>query len=95
MDKINFKQFCKEWKESMVYRESEIEDFDQFMQEQYVNYKIDDLDFTFDQIYTVKEFCDFFYMDADLDTHNYMIKSKALDSKHVKGLINLANKTKL
>ena len=29
------------------------------------------------------------YLEADLDTHPYMIKSKAFDSKHVQGLINL------
>ncbi len=92
MKKITFEQFQKEWKESMVYRETQFDDFGQFMQDQYVHYKSDELGFTFNQIYNVKEFCDFFYMDADLDTHPYMIKEKALNSKHVKGLIDLANK---
>lgn len=91
MSRINFDQFEKEWKESMVYRESQIDDFDDFMQNQYVHYKSSELGFTFDQIYNVKEFCDFFYMDADLDTHPYMIKELAFNSKHVKGLIDLAN----
>ena len=92
MKKITFKQFEKEWKEAMVYRESQIDGFSRFMQEQYVNYKGKELGFSFDEIYNVKEFCDFFYQDADLDTHPYMIKDKALDSKHIKGLINLAKR---
>ena len=86
---MNFEQFKKEWKEAMVYNPSRIDDLDDFFQEQYVNYKSDELGFSFDDIYNVKEFCDFFYMDADLDTHAYMIKSKAFESKHVKGLIDL------
>lgn len=92
MIRIKFEQFQKEWKEAMVYREHQFDDFDDFMQNQYVHYKSSELEFTFDQIYNVKEFCDFFYMDADLDTHPYMIKDKALNSKHVKGLIDLANR---
>lgn len=95
MKKMTFEQFDKEWKDAMVYRENQFDDFSQFMQEQYVNYKSCELGFSFDEIYNVKEFCDFFYMDADLDTHNYMIKDLALNSKNVKGLIDLANKRNL
>ena len=86
---INFEQFKKEWCNAMVYRPKDYDSFTQFMQDQYVIYKEDELDFRFIDIYTVNEFCEFFYPDADLDTHPYMIKSKAFNSKHVKGLINL------
>ena len=87
---INFEQFKKEWTHYMVYKPSKFDDFEQFTQEQYVIYKDGDLDFTFDDIYTVAEFCEFFYSEADLDTHPYMIKTK-----HVKGLIDLINRNKL
>ena len=91
---INFNQFKSEWCNAMVYRpKSFIETFDQFIQDQFVIYKEDDPDAgCFEKEYNVKEFCDFFYPDADLDTHPYMIKDKALKSKHVKGLIDLINR---
>ncbi|MEE9451069.1 MAG: hypothetical protein V3V72_13550 [Ignavibacteriaceae bacterium] len=90
---INFKDFKKDWCDAMVYKPKDFDSFDQFMQDQYVIYKEDDPDAgCFEEMYNVKEFCEFFYPDADLDTHPYMIKSKAFNSKHVKGLIDLINR---
>ena len=91
---INYLQFKKEWCAYMVYRLHSFDDFEQFMQDQYVIYKDDDMDYKFVDVYTVDEFCEFFYSDADLDSHPYMIKHKALKSKHVKGLIDIINRNK-
>lgn len=94
-DNINFDVFTRQWCEAMVYSPKKFkEGFGQFMQDQYVIYKDEELGFRFIDIYSVKEFCDFFYPDADLDTHPYMIKDKAFKSKHVKGLIDLINRNK-
>ena len=95
MKAINYKQFKKEWFDAMVYRPHLFDDLEQFMQDQYVIYKEDDpKSGCFQEMYDVDEFCEFFYLDADLDTHPYMIKRKALESKHVKGLIDLINRNK-
>ncbi len=89
-DNINFDIFRKEWCDAMVYTPKKFkEGFDQFLQDQYVIYKDNELGYRFIDVYSVKEFCEFFYLESDLDTHPYMIKSKAFDSKHVQGLIDL------
>lgn len=90
---MNFEQFKKEWKDAMVYIPAKFDSFEDFMHDQYVIYKEKDNEARcFYEIYTVKQWCDFFYMDWDLDTHQAMIKSKAIRSRHVKGLLDIINR---
>ena len=96
---MNYEQFKKEWKYAMVYNPSKFtqtrdgEDFDSCVQEAYITYKGgDEMSPSYIEHYTVKEFCEDFYQDADLDTHPYMVKSKAIKTKHANGLISMAIK---
>ena len=40
---------------------------------------------------SVKQWCEFFYVDCDLDQHPYMLKEKALKTKHGNSLKEMAN----
>ena len=85
---MNFNQFVREWKESMVYNPDSF-DFEETLNELYIEYK-----------YTVKkyagmgvkEWCEDWFAECDLDTHPYMLKAKALKTRHGNGLRELANK---
>lgn len=83
---MDFLQFIKEWKDAMVYNPSEF-DFDEAMHEYYAEYQMN----YYDKGQSVAEFCDFFFAEFDLDTHPYMIKSKAINTKHGNRLKKIAN----
>lgn len=85
---MNYAQFKKEWKDNMAYRPSEIDDLEQLLNDYYTEYKSDPM---FSKM-TVKEWCEFYFAEFDLDTHPYMIKMKAISSKHADGLRDLINK---
>jgi len=80
---MDFKQFKTEWADAMVYRPAEF-DYEETMHELYIEYK--DAMNSYGKGMSVKQWCEFFHIDCDLDQHPYMLKSKALDSKHGNGL---------
>ena len=85
---MNYEQFKKEWKDAMVYAPSKF-DVEQTLNDFYTEYKIS---FSgYGKGMTVKQWCDFFFPDNDLDTHPYMLKNKALKTKHGNGLKKMAN----
>lgn len=86
---MNFNQFKKEWAGVMVYRPSEF-DYENEMHDLYVEYK-ESLN-GYGRNMSVREWCNFFHQDCDLDEHPYMLKEKALKTHHGNGLKTLANR---
>lgn len=82
---MDFNQFKKEWCEAMVYKPSEF-DYENTMHELYVEYK------HFNEGMPIRQWCEFFHAECDLDTHPYMLKHKALGTNHGNGLKQMANK---
>ena len=87
---MDFNQFCKEWKDCMVYKISSDFDLIESLNEWYIEFK--NCNSKLLKPYSVKEWCEFWFEDVDLDSHYYMLKNKALNSKHSNGLIEMANK---
>jgi hypothetical protein len=85
---MNYKQFRQEWKDSMVYKPAEF-DVEQTINDYYTEYK-EALEHYCNGM-SVKEWCEFFFADIDLDTHPYMLKEKALKTKHGNSLREMAN----
>lgn len=88
MKNMNFEQFKREWKEMMVYTTIDF-DFNNAIQDLYVEYSTS-LN-TYGKGMSVREWCEFFHADCDLDEYPYMIKTKALKTHHANGLKELAN----
>lgn len=86
---MDFQQFKKEWAETMVYKPKEF-DFENTMHELYIEFK-DGL-LTCGKGFSVKQWCEFFHADCDLDQHYYMLKDKALQTHHGNGLKEMANR---
>ena len=87
---LNYEQFKKEWKDVMVYKPSDF-DFEQTLNDYYTEYKTSS---DYAKGFTVKEWCEFFFSEFDLDKHPYMLKDKALKSKHSNGLRKMANESR-
>lgn len=85
---MDFKQFQKEWKDVMVFKPSEF-DVEQTLNDFYTEYKTSLNNYGKDM--TVKEWCEFFFEDFDLDDHPYMIKEKAMKTHHSNSLREMAN----
>lgn len=81
---MTFEQFVKEWKDAMVFKPAEF-DVEATLNDIYIDYK------NTVQHETVKEWCNFFFADCDLDTHPYMIKSIAINTHHANNLKKTAN----
>jgi hypothetical protein len=88
-DKMSFDQFKKEWSDAMVYNPNEF-DYENKMHELYIEYK-EGLE-SYGKNFSVSQWCYFFHQDCDLDTHPYMIKSKAINTHHGNGLKEFANR---
>lgn len=86
--KMDFQQFKKEWADTMVYCPADF-DCEETMHELYIEYK-ESLQ-GYGRNMSVKQWCEFFHAECDLDRHPYMIKSKALQTRHGNGLKKLAN----
>ena len=86
---MNFEHFKKEWADAMVYKPADF-DFEETMHELYIEFK-DGLQ-SYGKNFTVKQWCEFFHQDCDLDQHPYMLKEKALQTHHGNGLKEMANK---
>ena len=86
---MDFKQFKKEWADTMVYKPPAF-DYEVTMHELYIEYK-ESLS-GYGKNMSVKEWCEFFHADCDLDQHPYMLKEKALQTKHSNSLRELANR---
>ncbi len=86
---MSFQQFKKEWSDAMVYNHNEF-DYENTMHELYVEYK-EALN-SYGRNMSVKEWCHFFHKECDLDQHPYMIKEKALNTKHGNSLKEIANR---
>lgn len=87
-EKMNFQRFKKEWKEAMVYNPDEC-DIEQEINDYYTEYK-DSLS-KYGKGMSVKEWCEFYFYDFNLDDNPYMLKEEALKTKHGDGLKKLAN----
>lgn len=85
---MNYNQFVTEWKDAMVYQPNKF-DFDEDLNEHYIEYK--ESQDNYGKGMSVKEWCEFFFVDFDLDTHPYMLKEKAIKKKHGDGLRKLAS----
>lgn len=72
--KMNFEQFKKEWSDAMVHRLNE-SDYEEEMHELYIRYKKDGFQ-GYKKGFTVKQWCEFVFVDYDLDKHLYMLKEK-------------------
>jgi len=89
---MDYNQFVTEWKDAMAYRLSEF-DFDEDLNEHYIEYK--ESQENYGKGMTVKEWCEFFFADFDLDTHPYMLKEKAIKTRHGDSLKELASQSGL
>jgi len=85
---MNFEQFKNEWKQVMVYKPKKF-DFEEEMHDLYIDFK--EATSCNAVIKTVKEFCEFFFLGYDLDTHDYMLKDLALNTHHGNILKKSAN----
>jgi hypothetical protein len=85
---MDFQKFKKEWADTMVYKPTDF-DYEETMHELYVEYK-ESLN-GYGSSMSVKEWCEFFHAECDLDQHPYMLKEKALQTHHGNGLKEMAN----
>ena len=85
---MDFAQFKVEWADAMVYKPAEF-DYENTMHELYIEYK--ESLHGYGVLMSVKEWCEFFHEGLDLDTHPFMLKSAALNSKHGNSLKEVAN----
>jgi len=85
---MDFEQFKNEWKNEMVYTTIDF-DIEEELHELYIEYK-EGLK-CYGKDFSVKQWCEFFHQDCDLDIHPYMLKSKALKSHHSNSLRKAAN----
>jgi len=86
---MDYNQFKNEWRDAMVFSTVDF-DLDETLNELYAEYK-DGLK-TYGKNYTVKQWCEFFHAECDLDKHPYMLKGKAINTHHGNGLKEMANK---
>jgi hypothetical protein len=86
---MDFQQFKKEWADAMVYKPKDF-DYENTMHELYIEYKESLRNWA--KGMTVKQWCEFFHEDCDLDQHPYMLKERALKTKHGNGLKEMANR---
>ena len=86
---MNYKQFKKEWADAMVYKILDKEWHEEMLNDAYTTYKES---CEYHAGLSVLEWCEIQYQDVTLDTHSFMIKSKALETKHGNGLKVMANK---
>ena len=87
--KINFEQFKEQWASEMVYDRSMF-DIEETMHELYIEYK--DALKSYGKDFTVKQWCEFFHQECDLDKHPYMLKDKALQTHHGNSIKQMANR---
>lgn len=85
---MNFEQFKKEWGDAMVYTPKEF-DYENTMHELYIDYKQSANGYGNGM--SVKQWCEFFHQDCDLDEHPYMLKEKAMKTHHSNSLREMAN----
>jgi len=86
---MEYNQFKNEWRDAMVFSTIDF-DLDDTLNELYTEYKYALQ--TYGKNYTVKQWCEFFHSECDLDKHPYMLKDKAMNTHHANGLKNMANK---
>lgn len=86
---MDFQQFKNEWADTMVYKPKDF-DYENTMHELYIEYK--EALSGHGRNMSVKQWCEFFHAECDLDQHPYMIKEKALKTKHGNSLKEMANK---
>lgn len=87
MDKVDFDEFKERFGQHMVYKPAIVTDkvlWDFYMQ------------FKQSEHWKVWDWCHALFdkPEIDLDSHGFMYKERAFDSKHVQGLIDLAKKWK-
>jgi len=85
---MDFNQFKIEWADAMVYKPADF-DYAETMHDLYVEFKISWQ--SYGKNYTVKQWCEFFHQDCDLDNHPYMLKEKAMQTHHGNSLKEMAN----
>ncbi len=86
---INFNSFKKQWADAMVYNPKEF-NYENTMHSLYIEYKTNTF-CGFPKCKTVKQFCDVFHQDCDLDEHPFMLKDKAMKTHHSNSLRESAN----
>lgn len=86
---MDFNEFKREWSDVMLHKPSEF-DYEETLNELYAEYKLAIKNY--DAGLTVKGWCNYFHADCDLDTHPYMLKSKAINTHHGNSLKIMSNK---